>query len=425
MKKLLLCVLVLVIFAENSVQADQKDDLLLTMQQKIEELEKRLVTQEAKNAELEERLNEYEGKVVTQIEKVAHSDKHLLSSKEIFPKVVGNLSIAGGLTGVVQGTSGNEDNVEDDGDVTDGSWSGDLELESALGENGLAYILMEAGNGEGLEYDEVTSFHGVNYDSGNSEASVEMTEAWYEHLFFDEKLTLTVGKIDLTNYFDTNEVANDETTQFLSDGFRNSIAVAWPEDNGLGVRALFSPNELIDLSVGWTEADGDWEDISDDSFAIAEIGFKPKFGELQGNYRLYGWYNGTDYSELVRDASSEGYGFGLSADQQIHPLVTIFGRIGWQDDDVYEVEWAWSTGLELKMEPIGRPEDVLAVAFGQAITSDDLDLGDEEHLEIYYRLQLTDYLALSPSFQYFWDPMGDDDTYDDFAVFGIRSQINF
>jgi hypothetical protein len=46
----------------------------------------------------------------------------------------------------------------------------------------------------------------------------------------------TPGKGDLTNYFDTNAVANDETSQFLSSGLVNSVAVTFPEDNGAGGR---------------------------------------------------------------------------------------------------------------------------------------------------------------------------------------------
>ena len=46
---------------------------------------------------------------------------------------------------------------------------------------------------------------------------VNLREAWIQTQLFDQRLTLVGGRLDLTNYFDSNAVANDETTQFISD----------------------------------------------------------------------------------------------------------------------------------------------------------------------------------------------------------------
>jgi high affinity Mn2+ porin len=404
------------------------EEMLKKMQLQISELQGTVKVQNLEISHLKDKLAKQEKSICQISDKQPPTDKPAEEDKSF---VLGNISIGGGLTGIVQGTEGNDDNAnintgDGKGDRTDGSWSGDIELESKLGERGTAFVLLEAGNGDGLQEDELLVFHGVNDDNCNSDADFEATEAWYEHAFLNDRLLLTVGKIDTTCYLDGNAVANDETAQFLSCGFVNSIAVEWPEDNGLGSRLTYRPNDLLDLTLCIAEADAEWEDAFDDPFMMCEVCYKPvSGGELQGNYRLYTWFNGSDKEEIDGDGDNEdGHGFGISIDQQIHPLVTLFGRVGWEDDDVYEVEWAWSCGGQLCMNCLNRHDDFLGVAFGQAITNDKLYLDDESHLEIYYSIQLTDYLAISPHFQYFWNPLGDD-IYDDFAVLGVRSQISF
>ncbi|MFQ5934058.1 MAG: carbohydrate porin, partial [Dehalococcoidia bacterium] len=156
---------------------------------------------------------------------------------------LGNLHLGLGVTGVLQGTVNNEDNNPGEGNTTDATWSLDFEIGAPIGEHGQAFVLTEAGQGAGLtdEPGVGASFFGVNDDAGNSEASLEVTEAWYEHRLWGERAILTAGKVDLTNYFDANDVANDETTQFLSSGLVNSIAVEFPEDNSFGARLTVTP----------------------------------------------------------------------------------------------------------------------------------------------------------------------------------------
>ena len=101
-----------------------------------------------------------------------------------------------------------------------------------------------------------------------------------------EMLTFTMGKLDPVAYYDANEVANDETAQFLADIFVNSIAVEWP-DYTPGLRVAINPNDFIEFNLGILSGDDDWEDLFDDIFGIGEINLKPKFGELKGNYRFH------------------------------------------------------------------------------------------------------------------------------------------
>lgn len=129
-------------------------------------------------------------------------------------KQLGNLSFGLGATGIVQGTVNNGNNNPDKGNTTDANWSLDFEIGAPIGPSGQAFVLIEAGQGNGLtdEPGVGDSLFGLNNDAGDSEAHLEVIEVWYEHRLWKERVWFTIGKIDLTNYFDANVVANDETS---------------------------------------------------------------------------------------------------------------------------------------------------------------------------------------------------------------------
>ena len=352
-----------------------------------------------------------------------HLDRHLIHQAEGIGEQIGNLHV--GLTGVVQGSNDAEDVSGEIDDQTDGSWSMDVEIEAPIGDNGLAFALIEAGQGDGLT-DELAVFHGVNGDATGEASSLAVTEAWYEHYFCDERVALTVGKIDLSNYVDGNMVANDETVQFLNTGLVNSLAIEFPEDNGAGVHVGVYPAEWIELNFGWAESDADWEDIFDNSFGIAEVNIKPDLLDREGNYRFYAWTNGSDKAEIDgTDVDEDGWGVGVSLDQNITDDMTVFLRAAYQDDNVYEIESAWSTGAEIRGTRWNRENDVFGIALAQAFVNSDLDPDDTETLvEIYYNYAVNDQLSISPDIQIIGNPGGNDDN-DTLVVLGARAQVNF
>ncbi len=355
-----------------------------------------------------------------------HLDKHILHDRSGVGEQLGNLRIAVGLTGVVQGSIDGEDISGENRDRTDGSWSMDLELESPVGERGLAFMLIEAAQGDGLTDELEGLFHNVNDDAGDSESGLEVTEAWYQHSFCDDRVALAAGKLDMTNYFDTNTVANDERFQFLNSGLVNSIAVEFPEENGAGALLAVYPSDLIQFSLGWAESDADWEDIANDGFGIMEVDFKPNLSEREGNYRFYAWVNGSDKEKLGDgDSHKNGWGVGLSFDQQLTDCLTAFLRAGYADKDVYEVEGTWSAGAEIRGRKWNRENDVLGFAVSQALISDRVEPDDTETLfEAYYSIMFSDQFRLSPDIQVIDNPGGDADN-DTVTVLGTRAQVDF
>lgn len=397
-------------------------------------IEEELVQLKSRIAALENKLNKQQ----VHLKEHREMEEGLGKIKEIFE----GLSIGGGATFVVQGTNNaNGDGLAQNGeDATDISYSADLEFEKAFDGCSLALIHLETGDGAGVE-DELKVFSNVNRDADNSDSSVSLTEAWYEQYFRTVPLTLTFGKIDATSYIDANDYANDECTQFLGRIFRNSPVLEFPDDNALGMRLLLEPTDLVDAAIVVMDANAEGEDAFDNIFFSGQLNLKPHFFGRPGNYRFYGWLNGKEHIEWDDAAKTkeEGYGFGLSLDQELTSALGAFARYGWQNPQVYangsdfSLEQSWSAGIQLAGSLWGRDNDVFAIAFGQVMPSDDYKKANncqaksEEHLQAYYNFKINDHLTISPDVQVIWDPFGGDATNGDktIVIGGLRTQTDF
>jgi carbohydrate-selective porin OprB len=320
----------------------------------------------------------------------------------------------------------------------------EISVGKAFDDWGYAYLLMEPGDGNGLD-DDLSLFSVVNFDAASTGSNPTVTEVWYEHYLFDGQLTLTGGKLYGQNYIDTNEYANSEVTQFIGQMFRNAETTEFPmTDQALGARMNYAPEELeaFELEALWMEADGDYEDVLDHPFIATQLTFKPAkafdYDEDQwgGNYRAYFWYNGSDHTRLkdTEKTKDRNFGFGFSCDQKITDVFGWFGRLGWQDPTVSDLEYHWSTGLQMIGRYWDREEDVVAVAVGQVIPGKQYgDVGNphdnETHLEAYYAFKVNDHLTISPDLQVIWNPNGighsDQGDNDTIFVYGARGQVDF
>lgn len=370
--------------------------------------------------------------------RLSELERKLDEQKEASKSLLESISISGGATFIIQSTIDANATASEGEDVTDSSYSVDLELEKSFNNNRTLFVHFEVGQGAGvMDSDELDLFSGVNKDATGGDGNLSLVEAWYEQNSLDESFVFTFGKLDPTGYFDTNTVAGDETNQFLGDIFKNSVVLEFPNDNTAGLRTSFSPTEWIEFGAGVWDANSDWENLGDDIFAIGEVNFKPEFFyELEGNYRFYGWVNNKDHIKLSDTTKTEenGYGFGLSFDQQFTETLTAFTRFGWQDKEVYDCDMSWSAGMQLIGEIWGRENDVLGIAIGQVMPGDDYEEAGslahkEGHLEAYYNIYINDNLSITPDVQVIQNPKGvksdSEGRNDTIVVLGVRSQINF
>jgi len=389
------------VFAEESTISREEINAL---REKLERLEKAFEQQAATDSKKEEEKRWYE-----------------------------KIEIAGGATAGVQGSAGEKKRHSRKGNVTDGTISFDLEASLPVAASGKLYFLTEAGTGNGIDGD-LPTLSGFN-DTANEEDKLTFSEVWYEHTWYKERLRFRAGKIDLTTDFDTNAAANCEKTQFLSGGFVNNPAMEFPDDNGIGAMIWFSLRDDLGFGVGFADADGDGDSLFDDVFSIAELDFKPRICERQGNFRLYGWLNNKDHADLMDpDKTGEkNYGVGLSVDQEMTDLLTLFARYGWQRGSVSQIEHAWSAGLQCSGKFYGRQDDAIGLAYGMAIIGSDwketdrdngIRSGNEHHVELYYHLKVHDHLSISPDIHWVKNATGDADNRDLWA-FGLRARVAF
>lgn len=335
-----------------------------------------------------------------------------------------NISLSGGLVGVFQSSAGRS--PRDDAAVVG---RGDLVFNFRVGENTSAVVDVEATGGDGIDA-KIPNLSGLNGVAGSTGDRVRFRQAWVEHSMFDDKLIATIGKIDLTNYFDSNAIANDENSQFLSSAFVNGQSLAVP-DQGPGVRISAKPAESLIFSIGYGSGDASGDAILNHGFGIAELDYKLKTGELEGNYRVYGALDGAlpvrdDKGDITSNKQSQNnsYNIGLSIDQQLTDKLTIFARYGVRDRDAYLTNSSWSTGLQYTGIIPGRPDDIIAFAYGQ-ILGKGKDLPAQEKLaEWYYKVKVSEKIAISPIIQYLIDPQGNPSA-DNVVALGIRSQVSF
>ena len=431
------------------------EDTVRQLQKRVETLEQKLSTQEKCVNDQKQCILEQDKKISEYESKLSQFDTNLHRQEGVPIAIAKGLEIGVGATMITQGTT-NTNNATTDvtkkEDRVDASYSSDITIGKEFeGTGGKAFLHLEAGKGNGLE-DDLALYSNVNRDAGDSEENTQVTELWYEQALLKDKAVATFGKIDPTAYFDNNEAANDETTQFLGRIFRNSPVIEFP-DNTAGMRIAYMPLEYLELGYGIFDGDGDWEKIGDNLFNIGQVTLKTNFFNQPGNYRLYGWNNNT-YHTKWHDADKQkenSYGFGLSFDQKVTDITTAFLRYGWQDPKVYNpdtkaaadgfeysLEQSWSSGLQVEGKKWGREKDVLGFAVGQVIPSSDYKkvgttsvasprAKPEGHLEAYYRICVNDNLSVSPDIQYIWNPFGKDVEDDASSVFvgGMRAQVDF
>jgi len=241
---------------------------------------------------------------------------------------------------------------------------------------------------------------------------LNLREAWLRTEFFGQRLGLTAGRLDLTNYFDRNAGANDETTQFLSDALVNNQMLGLAV-NGTGVVAEYDPKNGFTFRFGVQQSNPDATNLSDSIYSLTEVGYTATpFSLPEGHYRL--WYRANDGNVDSRRA------VGVSLDQKLNPYLMLFGRYG-QQDVPGDRDHYYSAGLSIAKGLVFNPLDTWGLGYAQM----NLASGDRERLtEAYYNMQLTERLRLSFSLQHVLDSPSEDSKFGYFLP-GIRLQAAF
>jgi hypothetical protein len=403
--------------------------------QSVESLQKQLKTLQQALDAVKSQLDKVQAEQKVQKTKLAKQGAEVAPLKKVVERL-SKVSISGGATGIVQGTWGVPEKNEG-GDDTFSGGSFDLVFEYEPMKDWKVVIDLEGIGGNGP--DNIATLHGVNGDLGTTNDTVTILEAYLEGVLWNERLTLTAGKIDATNYIDGNAYAGDETTQFLSGSLVNNGVLTAP-DNGPGVR--LGVNLITDLvyleMVGMSQdPDGDSNTTNrtfEHVYGALEVGITPKLLGRSGTYRFWGTFDGNGKRLRSRFGVTEDYtamGAGLSFDQEVADGVGLFFRLGYRDthNTAYTTRTSWSLGTQLFVGNFikTRPNDFIGLAYSQ-ISPTNRDFGknsiEEQFVEGYYNWYFTDNFQLTGFMQYV-DGRNGSKTLDDVTLFGARVQSNF
>ncbi|MBQ0718693.1 MAG: carbohydrate porin [Gammaproteobacteria bacterium] len=310
-----------------------------------------------------------------------------------------------------------------DGGDADGEFyqlaSMDLYFTAELAKNTIFYadIVGLSGTTPGSEIGGLTDINGYTArlrENDDQLNDLSLREAWLQTQLFDQQLSLTIGRIDLTSFFDGNAVANDETSQFLSDALVNNPMLGLSE-NGAGMAGVYDPKNGFTVKLGYQQSDSTATNLSDSLFQMAEVGYQfNPFGTGVGNYRA--WYRSNN-----NDNGGSLSGYGLSLDQKVSAGITVFGRYGEAETLAGDDDEFFSGGVQFSDGFGFNPNDVWGLGFANTVLGND----DEETLfEGYYTMSLAERLALSFHLTYIEEePDGADDF--SYLVPGFRLQASY
>ena len=243
---------------------------------------------------------------------------------------------------------------------------------------------------------------------------LNLREAWLRTEFFQQRLALTAGYLDLTNYFDRSTVANDETTQFISDALVNNQMLGL-SSNGTGFALEYDPKNIFTFRFGLQQSNPDATSLSDSLYSLSEVAATvTPFSLPEGHYRL--WFRANNGAVESKKA------VGISLDQKITPVVSLFGRYGSQDlEGTSERDNYWSAGVGFSQGAVFNPHDSWGIGYSKM----DLASGEKEHIaEGYYNFELTQRLRLSLSLQHVINTPGTESKFG-YLLPGIRLQATF
>ncbi len=251
--------------------------------------------------------------------------------------------------------------------------------------------------------------------------------AWYKHTFDlgeAHALGVTGGIIDATAYLDQNAYANDEYTQFM-----NPALVNGPN----GFAPSYDLGGAVEWSYGNLYVNGVVMNIGENAAGInynffgAEVGYLLKTGLGEGNYRIVYEGGQNAFPDPTGTTLEDRNLVFLCCDQQFGEHVGGWIRLGWGTDDAaVDASNLYSGGLDIGGGLWGRGQDNLGLGYAY-IDGGNTGLENAQVGELYYRLVMNDWLALTGDVQYQDNRFEDTEAGTDIDAWtlGLRAVVEF
>jgi carbohydrate-selective porin OprB len=325
------------------------------------------------------------------------------------------------------------------------SYEFDLKVIKEFEHNGKIKLRFKGGRGLGLDK-AVRTYGGINASADptldGEITRAKISELFYQQSFFNDKLTVDFGKLNFWEFFARNNYAEDGDSQFITAAFSADLVIdSVPQRTALRLNYALCEKLDVDYAYFTTEVDN----IDKAGINILQATYKPS---QNGNYRAYVWGNNSTHYAFNNREKSGSCGFGISADQAINEDFGVFVRFGYKNPSVgtYNSETLkdfklpaslmWNAGVQMKGIKWARVNDTAGFAIGQIYGSSDAKGyispnykdGAETQMELYYKFTVNNYIALTPSIQYFANPKGGNipvKAKDDVFVYGLRTMFSF
>lgn len=249
-------------------------------------------------------------------------------------------------------------------------------------------------------------------DTGNS-----LSVAYWSQAILEGGGGVVVGRIDPGDYTDILGYVNPRTTFQNFSIFYNPVIPVPDPGFGVGLGAFLNDQVYVvgmasDANGSLTEVE--WFPGGSEYYKYAEIGWTPGRDQRY----LTNVHLGVYHVDARTDAGvPSSKGVLLSASKTFDNDLMLFGRLGWSDGAAPIAERAATAGL---MWRPGFYDDLIGFAINLADPVD-RTLDQQTTVEAFYRLDVSDNLAITADVQYLKNPgFGSADP----LVFGLRMRLN-
>lgn len=260
-----------------------------------------------------------------------------------------------------------------------------------------------------------------------SEADWLLTNLYWQHSSPDNRWSVVVGVLDVTDYVDVYALGNP-WAEFSNLTFSTNPTIPAP-NQGIGIAGRYLWNDRLYVVAGFADANGDPgrpEQAFESAFKTGEFFYHAEIG-LIGSYadRFSDNLHLTVWKSDARRAAgvTEGRGAALSASWRWGEAMLPFFRAGWSEGGGALLTRAVSAGLGYET---GREDDRWAIGLNWGQPSGDFGNDPDPQItaEAYWRFRLFDRFEFTPDVQFISNPALDP-TVDSLWIFGLRARATF
>ena len=221
----------------------------------------------------------------------------------------------------------------------------------------------------------------------------------WQQSFNGNNTGILIGRYDPNDYFDVLGYANPWTSfQNLHILFNTTLALPdW--STGIGAGHWFNDQWYVKGAVNdvnGVASDTDFDFQFDELYKTAEVGWSPTRGDRYlKNVHVTYWH-----ADEREDGAENSQGIAVGANWSWNENFMLFSKMGWSDRSAPLYNKTATLGV---MKHFTRRSDTMGLAFNWGDPSDD-DLREQTTGEMFYRIQLAQNLALTPSVQLFINP---------------------